>query len=144
MYVAGVQVLPEPPSNSCRLLGWLLCGGAPQQQASSCARSSSCSPFLRSPPLSSNATALKWAGPVPDATRTAVAGLLAQLVLLPHMAQAASDRLATPRLVTLLTQCMQHLTETSGAFVEEAVRSRSDGLGYAALGVGECDHRSPD
>lgn len=72
------------------------------------------SPALRSPPLSTNSTALKWETPVPDATRAAAAGLLAQLVQLPAWCAVASDRLATPRLVALLNSTMQKLSEAAG------------------------------
>lgn len=48
---------------------------------------------------------------MPPATRSAAAGLLAQLVQLPQLRQAASDRLATPRLAGLLNTTMQQLAE---------------------------------
>jgi hypothetical protein len=60
-------------------------------------------PHLCQPPLSTNSTALKWDGPVPEGTRSAVAGLLAELAMLPHLAATASARLAASRLATLLT-----------------------------------------
>jgi hypothetical protein len=72
------------------------------------------SPDLRSPPLSTNSTALKWEAPVPDATRAAAAGLLAQMVQLPVWRVLACDRLATPRLAALLNSTMQKLADAPG------------------------------
>jgi hypothetical protein len=51
---------------------------------------------------------------VPDATRTAAAGLLAQLVQLPAWRAVAADRLATPRLAVLLNTTMQQLADAPG------------------------------
>jgi hypothetical protein len=73
-----------------------------------------CGPALRSPSLSTNSTALKWEGPVSSATRSAAAGLLAQLVQLPGLREAASDRLAASRLAALLNTTMQQLAAASG------------------------------
>jgi hypothetical protein len=51
---------------------------------------------------------------VPVETRAAAAGLLAQLVQLPHLRQAASDRLAASRLAALVNTTMQQLAAAPG------------------------------
>ena len=71
-------------------------------------------PTLRTPPLGINSTALKWEAPVTVETRAAAAGLLAQLVQLPHLRAAASDRLAAPRLAALVLTTMQQLAAAAG------------------------------
>jgi hypothetical protein len=61
--------------------------------------------------LSKNSTALKWQGPVPDATRSAVAGVLSELVQLPQLCQAVHDRLGASRLSALLQAAMKAISE---------------------------------
>ena len=63
------------------------------------------------PLLCKNSTGLKWDGPVPDATRSAVASVLAELVLLPELCAAENDRLAVPRLTALMQGVFKQLEE---------------------------------
>lgn len=72
-------------------------------------------PAVLQPPLSSNSTALKWEGPVPQSTHAAVAGLLAELLMLPMLREAASSRLAASRLAVLLVEAINRLDEAAGA-----------------------------
>lgn len=72
-------------------------------------------PQLRHPVLGQNSTALKWDGLAPEATRAAVAGLLSQLVLLPAICEAISQRLGASRLSALLVAVFGRLEASSGA-----------------------------
>lgn len=83
-------------------------------QATSLLQPRSCGPALRAQPLSINSTLMKWEAPVPLETRAAAAGLLAQLVQLPHLREAASDRLAASRLAALINSTMQQLAAAPG------------------------------
>ncbi|WIA30746.1 hypothetical protein OEZ86_000812 [Tetradesmus obliquus] len=65
------------------------------------------------PLLCKNSTALKWQGPVPDATRAAVAGVLSELVQLPQLCRAVHDRLGASRLSALLA-AMKAIAEGGG------------------------------
>lgn len=96
---------------SCLLVCCVLHHGA-YQAIISCRGTST--PALHLPPLSTNSTALKWEAPVSEATRTAAAGLLVQLLQLPNLQRAVSDRLAASRLSTLLNSSMQELGEAAG------------------------------
>eukprot|EP00775_Hariotina_reticulata_P005823 gene5823-6064_t len=71
-------------------------------------------PQLRHPVLGLNSTALKWDGLAPEATRAAVAGLLSQLVLLPGLCEAISQRLGASRLSALLVAVFGRLEASSG------------------------------
>lgn len=51
---------------------------------------------------------------MPVETRAAAAGLLAQLVQLPHLREAATDRLAASRLAALINATMQQLATAPG------------------------------
>ncbi|WIA10702.1 hypothetical protein OEZ85_010881 [Tetradesmus obliquus] len=66
------------------------------------------------PLLCKNSTALKWQGPVPDATRAAVAGVLSELVQLPQLCRAVHDRLGASRLSALLAAAMKAIAEGGG------------------------------
>lgn len=117
--LAGAAAPVTSPDHSTNLrskstLGCLKQGAAASKGSSTLTSSHSAGPHLCQPPLSTNSTALKWQGPVPQATRAAAAGLLAELVMLPQLAVAASARLAASRLATLLTGALQHLAEAGG------------------------------
>jgi hypothetical protein len=109
-------MLPRWQCNASLLLLLLLSPRA--LQVTPCLRSIPNTPTLRSPPLSTNSTALKWDTPMPSIpARVAAASLLAQLVQLPALREAASDRLAASRLTVLLNSLSQQLLEARGEHV---------------------------
>eukprot|EP00878_Enallax_costatus_P005378 GHUV01005647.1.p1 GENE.GHUV01005647.1~~GHUV01005647.1.p1 ORF type:complete len:329 (+),score=61.94 GHUV01005647.1:1-987(+) len=68
-------------------------------------------PQPKGPLLCKNSTGLKWDGPVLDTTRSAVASVLAELVLLPELCAAVNDRLAVPRLTALMQGVFKQIEE---------------------------------
>lgn len=96
------------------------------------------------PLLCRNSTALKWEGPVPDSTRSAVAGVLCELVTLPEFCHAASDRLVTSRLSGLLKGAVKQMEGAGKCVAVAPSRGRVlnsslwDTLGLLALSMCSC------
>lgn len=117
--VVGLLTWHEPRYLSAVLLSHLQDPARRQSQTSNSGaanpeQSKADLPQPTRPLLCKNITSLKWEGPVLDASKSAVASVLAELVMLPEFCAAVNDRLVVPRLTSLLLGVLKSTEDASG------------------------------